>query len=319
MQYRAYQEKIDGTDIDRVVLEGPGSSCMLTPGIGMNLYSWVVDGRELMMSTQDVTAGGYAYGNPILFPTPNRMRDATYTFEGETRKVTLNGEDVLIHGLVTDAAFDAKCWADDKGAYCEGTLEFKEGGYWVPGYPYACTLTVKFTLCEKGIVFDVNVKNQSGKNMPFGFAIHPYFSKMGDPSAMAIQVPVDQHYDVTEDLLPTGKLIDVKDGDAFDLRKPRLLSNTDLDTVFRGMNSKKTARIEYRHWGKALTINSDDAFNHAVVYTPPYRPGFCFEPQTCSTDAINLYAKGLEEQSSLMILKDGEAWAGQIRMLFEAL
>ncbi len=317
MKYRAYQETLD-SGILRVALEGPGCSCAITPDIGMNLHSWIVDGREIFMSTQNVGAGGSGYGTPILFPTPNRMRDATYTFGGQTRTVlNADGEKVLIHGLVMSAPFKHRIWADDKGAYCEGVLEFSEGGFWNIGYPYPCRLTVKYSFCEKGILCDAKVENTGSEQMPFGFAIHPYFSKYGDDTKVEIEVPVHQHYDVTPDLLPTGKLHDVTPGDAFDLTKPRKLSDTDVDTVYRGMGSGKTSRIFYREWGRTITVNADDDFNHVVVYTPHKRPGFCIEPQTCSTDAINMTAKGFGDFVSLKTLRAGESWNGQIRIGIE--
>lgn len=317
MKYRAYEETLD-SGLVRVALEGPGCSAAITPRVGMNLYSWIVDGREFFMPTQNVGAGGSGYGTPILFPTPNRMRDGMYTFDGQTRTVrNADGEKVLIHGLVMSAPYSYRFWADDRGAYCEGSIEFKEGAFWNAGYPYPCRLTVRYSFCEKGLLFDAKVENLGSAAMPFGLAIHPYFSKFGDDTRAEIEVPVQQHYDVTPDLLPTGKLHDVTPGDAFDLTKPRRLSDTDVDTVYRGMDSGKTSRVHYRALGKTITVNADDDFTHVVVYTPHHRPGFCIEPQTCSTDAINMTAKGFGDIVSLKTLAPGASWAGQIRIGIE--
>ena len=66
--------------IDRYELSG-GTSCSVARSWGCNLFSWVVDGRELMSwpldlpdSAQKITGGG----NPILFPAVGRTWDLSW-------------------------------------------------------------------------------------------------------------------------------------------------------------------------------------------------------------------------------------------------
>ena len=49
-----------------------------------------------------------------------------------------------------------------------------------------------------------------------------------------------------------------------------------------------------------------------MVFTPSGKPIFCMENQTCSTDAHNLYNRGLVDESSLIVLGSGEKHAGWI-------
>jgi aldose 1-epimerase len=317
-QFASYQDVMD-SGFERVVLTGSGCMVQIAPKAGFNLYSWIVGGREYMMPTQNVGVGGAGYGNPILFPTPNRTRDCTYTFQGETHTLMKDGKPRFIHGLVMDEPFAYKHWADDQGAYCEGTVVIAEGSDMASGYPYPCELTVKLTLCEKGILQDFTVKNNGAKDMPFGVAIHPYFTKAGDASQVYLSCPAAQRFEADKELLPTGVLIDVAGDEKYDLGTPRPLSNTDVDTVYLGMADGKQSRVEYRQWGTALTLGATDDFGRVVVYTPPYRPGFCIEPQTCSTDFINLYAKGFEKECGIQILPPNGTWQGQIRFGIEKL
>ena len=54
-----------------------------------------------------------------------------------------------------------------------------------------------------------------------------------------------------------------------------------------------------------------------VVYTPPGRPFFCMENQTCSTDAHNLYSKGLEKEAHLLIAGQGKKVSGWVYVKVE--
>ena len=65
---------------------------------------------------------------------------------------------------------------------------------------------------------------------------------------------------------------------------------------------RKTASMRFSS-SLDYEIGSDE-FNHVVVYTSPERPFVCVEPQTCSTDAHNLYSKGYEKESGLIIVPD---------------
>jgi aldose 1-epimerase len=55
-----------------------------------------------------------------------------------------------------------------------------------------------------------------------------------------------------------------------------------------------------------------------VVYTPPERPFFCVENQSCSTDAHNLYSQGLQEAAHLTILDPGDSLAAWIEIAVSA-
>ena len=45
---------------------------------------------------------------------------------------------------------------------------------------------------------------------------------------------------------------------------------------------------------------------------------FCVEDQTCSTDAHNLYARGLKQESHLQIVEPGKTQSGWIELKAES-
>jgi aldose 1-epimerase len=114
-------------------------------------------------------------------------------------------------------------------------------------------------------------------------------------------------------LLPTGKLLPL-DGSPYDIREFTSLEGLKLDDVYWGMVPGKPAVYECRDRGIRVTLEASEIFTHAVVYTPPGRPYFCIENQTCSTDAHNLHAQGLEKEAHLQVLQLGKSARGTVRV-----
>jgi len=125
-----------------------------------------------------------------------------------------------------------------------------------------------------------------------------YFTKLSGDDGTFLSVPAASVMETTPDLLPTGKLIDTAGG-PFDLRRPRSLGSLDLDHVFTRLHPPRTPVIEHRTLGLTLRLESSAGFGHVVVYSPKGEQYFCVENQTCSTDAHNLYARGLVPESGL--------------------
>ena len=91
---------LEGYGYELVTLAGAGHEVRILPQAGFNLYYCTFEGGEIFMEPVDITQFGTKYGNPILFPTPNRIPNATYTWNGREHVMTKRGEKVLIHGLV---------------------------------------------------------------------------------------------------------------------------------------------------------------------------------------------------------------------------
>ena len=85
-----------------------------------------------------------------------------------------------------------------------------------------------------------------------------------------------------------------------------------LDTVFRGMSEDAEALVRYDD--VTLHIRSSDCFRNAVIFTPHNRDGFCIEPQTCSTNFMDLHAQGRTDESGLLTLAAGKCFRCVVEM-----
>ena len=298
----------------RVVLRGGNLSAAIWPARGANWHSFCVDGEEYMLGRE--YSDGFGFGSPVLFPCPNRVRGCVFRWRGQSYPQAKNGEPRYLHGLVYDEPFVVEKLEGGEDA-AQAVLSFtpEAGSDVLKSFPFPFTLTLIYTLQDNGLRLGVQVENRGSEEMPFGFAIHPYFLRKGDGSGRGvfIRVPAEKRYEAI-DLLPTGKLLDVA-GTAYDLQgEAREVCTLNLDDVYDGMNAKNTADIEYREHSLTLRLRADYPLRRAVVYTPVGKPSFCIENQTCSTDAHNLYDRGLVNESGLLVLPAGASWCSWIHL-----
>lgn len=302
-------------NLDQWTLSGAGHEVRILPQAGFNAYYWTYQGQEILMEPVDVMAFGSKYGIPILFPTPNRIEDGVYMWRGKQYRQRKHGRDVKIHGLVLDETWVVRCWVEQDAAYAEGTIAIEPGNALYEGYPFPCKLTVTYTLRADGLRLDVRVDNTGEDDLPFGFAIHPYFSKRGDANRVWMTAPLTRVYENDDRLLPSGKIVqaagtwlDISDG-------LHSVESLDLDNVYCGMTEDLCAQVVYPEL--RLTLRGDDAFRRLILFTPKDRPGFCIEHQTCSTNALNLHARGLLTESGVLVLPAGQRWDGWITLTVE--
>jgi aldose 1-epimerase len=292
-------------------------SVRICPETGANLFSYEFGGKELLHSPGQLGAlqkgGG---GTPILYPTPNRVRDGRFTFEGRDFSFSDDGRTTL-HGLVlripwrsANPVFDGTA-PNVKAVSIRLWVDFEPGMAHFDRFPIRHRLELTYRLEATGITARFAVFNLDSERLPFGIALHPYFNILGLRAETFVQVPAEKKMEATPDLLPTGALLAL-DGASFDLRQPRALSELSLDDVFWGMRPDRPAGYEARDLGLRVSLPASEDFTHMVVYTPAGRPFFCLENQTCSTDAHNLHARGLTDESNLLIVEPGSSWTGWV-------
>lgn len=285
----------------------------ILPTQGCNLFDWVVDGIEYLCDMGSVKGSAkQLLGTPVLYPTPNRVRDASLTFAGRTFNFPPNNGPNFIHGLVRDLV-----WTADEPVIEDESISLRTSVTIAPGspayelFPISSTLVLIYTLRTNHIRLDFTVQNDDERQrLPFGLAIHPYFRVIGPRESVRLQVPALKWME-SVNLLPTGKLLDLSQAPA-DLTDPQPLSTLALDDVYWGLNSSAPQSILYDNIGTRLTLAASDFFTHSVVYTPADQPYFCVENQSCSTDAHNMHARGFEEAAHLAILEPGESHSSWI-------
>ena len=321
------------TDIVRLQYAPPGQKGMvveIAPALGSNMYRWRYGEHEVWVGDKELLKTGYWTGNFVLWPIPNRVskgadRTKGYVFEG--RKVVLEeierkeGNKPLVHGLVDDQPWEVdQPVVDDTAASVTTRIQIVDGSPMLPYYPYPSQLSLTYRLTERGMRVGYQVDNQGEANMPFGFALHPYFATLSGLDRTLVELPADSVMETDDELLPTGVLIPMGE-QGYDLRRPTPVGALALDHVFTDLDPSRPPSIHYTSLGFKLNLNHSPDFTHMVLYTEKAaEKGFiCFENQTSATDAINLHERAirqaderLKQAAHLMILGPGQTHQGYI-------
>lgn len=326
--YSVEIETIDGYEVCLLRDEGAGSEAWVVPEIGANCFRFRVKVGDRLLeiidpppSLDELKRSPSGYGNPVLFPFPNRIRDGTFTFEGKTYRFEKRpGWQHSIHGLVYTRRW--RVIETDKGNGAAVTLRFdsREHPDVMGQYPFPFVADLTYSLRGWVLEVDFRVENVGDGRMPMGYGLHPYFrapiSPETPPEKCLIRIPARKLW-VLEDYLPTGEVIPVDE--ARDFRTPKPLAGVKLDDVYTDLiyeDGLSRCFIDDTVAKLKTVVEAERIFRELVVYTPPRGGAICFEPYTCPTDAPNLAAKGLEV--GLIVLNPKESFEAKVRFKVES-
>ncbi len=290
----------------------------ICPEGGNNLYSFTVGENELLVQPDSLNRLlERRSGIPVLYPTPNRVRDTVYVFLGKSYRMSFPGEKIShwIHGL----AADDTAWEFDPPSAGADSSVFRARYALDPGhprytaFPFPSTLTVEYTLLADRVRIHYSVENRGTTPLGFGLGLHPFWRVIGSKDEVKIRVPLPWHMEA-EKMLPTGKLDPVAAGSAWDLHGFTAISSLRLDDVYFGATPESRVDVRYESLGLELRHRASADFTHVVVFTPD-RDYFCIENQTSSTDTHNLYARGFKKESHLQVLDPGAKTGGQVEYI----
>ena len=293
-----------------------GDRLEIWPALGFNAYRWRdAGGNELLYRDPAFFDGAKPTrsGWPILFPFPNRIRDGQFTWEGRTYQLPKSdstGKNA-IHGF----AFNRPWRIVDQGADARHawlTAEFwasRDAADATALWPADYVLRVSYRLSASRLRVEAAVENPGQQPLPFGLGYHPYFAvtPFGDDRA-CVEIAAGKEWRL-EESLPTGAQV------SFNWPQQRFgqvqLDHLLTDVPISRAEARECGAMESPS-GRRLVVEAARDFREVVVFTPPHRQAICFEPYTCTTDAINLHERGVD--AGLRILPPGDRWQGWVEV-----
>jgi len=246
-----------------------------------------------------------ASAGQILAPWPNRIRDGHYTFEDTAYQLALTepARHNAIHGLTNWSRWKLVDQAGDAV-----TVEFD-----LPpqmGYPWSLTLRTRWSVSADGLRSDQEVVNNSDRNAPWGFSVHPYLRLPGVAvDDILLQVPGRSRVLADTRLLPIGAVKVA--GTEYDYTEPRRIGEAVLDTTFGDLeyatDGGSAVTIAAPDGGRSVTVWGDEQFRWWQVFTGDtlhgerFRRSVAIEPMTCPPDAFR-------SGRDLLVLEPGQAW-----------
>ena len=294
----------------------------IAPEFGSNLFRFRVGEHDLIYTDQQLLKKRDYTGNFVLWPFPNRVRDKRYTYQGQRYSLKdvrrPGGYPTFVHGLVFDRPWHYMQPVIGTDAVSVTTyVDVNTESPYYTAYPFDSRLSLTYTLSGTELAVTYQVHNKSARTLPFGFALHPYFSTFADKHDVLLSIPAQAVMEADDEMLPTGRIFDVNKVmyAMYDLREPVPVDFLKLDHVYMRLNKPSFSIVDYKTLALQLHISATDDFTHLVIFTPEQVPSLCIEHQTCSTDAINLHHQGaaLREAAHLLEVQPGETYSGAIR------
>ena len=265
----------------------------LIPEFGANLNELILAKNKKSHSiidgdkTYNTQAKNKWFKSRKLFPYPNRINNATYTFQKKTYSLPVNfpAQNHAIHGLVYNKNFKIKkTKTQAQSAKAELQYNYKKE---IPAYPFTFQLKIKYTLTKEGINCTTTVKNTGKENMPMGDGWHPYFKTEGKIDNITLKLPAKTKINVNKKMIPTGKTTQFTK-----FSEPAQIKKQELDTGFilsKKEGIKKTELHDKKQDIKIIIWQETGIrkYNYLQVFIPPKRTSIAIEPMTCSTDAFN--------------------------------
>lgn len=152
----------------------------------------------------------------------NRIAKGIFSLNGVTYKLQTNNGPNHLHGGVK--GFSSKIFDFDiKGNTVKFTAASDDGE---EGYPGKMTIDVEYSFTDENELI-LNYRAVSSKDTIINFTNHAYFDLNGQGSGKALeqkaQIFADGITEINENLIPTGKIISVKENKAFNFTEPKSL------------------------------------------------------------------------------------------------
>ena len=281
------------------------STAKISVDRGFNCFEFSADvhGRSVdVIDSQpgfpDGEGGESGNGIPLLFPYPNRIRAARFTWAGREYSLPQDlvawNKDNAIHGFCLDRPWRVVKSGPDfvLGEFQLSVDAADRRELWPADFIIRC----RYSLRGSTLQSTFEISNPDTVALPWGLGTHAYFKLPLTAESEADQclliAPPTTQYELI-DCLPTGNTQSISDD--LSLVDGVRFGTHRLDDVFGGLPADLVeCGIMDQAAGLQVVQRNPGSFRELVMYTPPSRNAVCFEPYTCVTDAINLQQQGID-------------------------
>lgn len=208
-----------------------------------------------------------------MVPFASRIRDGRFSFAGERVSLAANNlpEPHAIHGH----GFQ-RPWQQLAATETSLLLEYLHPA---DSWPWMYRARQHVALQEESLVIRLTVANLSGRPMPLGIGLHPYF--VSTP-ACRVLASVASQWRLDEELLPISAAAGRRD----DASSVLFRSGEQRDALYSGWDG--TAILELPERQARIRIQAGPPLNHLVVFADAAAQAVCIEPVSNVVDAFNL-------------------------------
>lgn len=232
---------------------------------GAYVRSLFLNGTEILKPSPDgvQTHGGMA----LLLPFANRVRDATYQWEGTVYNLPRNNGQNSIHGLTKD-----QLWGISHRGSDTVTMACKLDS---EGYPVPLYLKVTYKIEHSRFSIEITANNEGSTGAPFLAGIHPYFNTYNEWQLSGNRHFLELNY--KDSYFPDG---------TFSACQPGSIGSHSKRSYDKTFIAEGPVEL---HSGKNAIRIANSGMPYLVVYNGDYSEGksVALEPMTGAPDAYN--------------------------------
>lgn len=236
--------------------------------------------------------------SPILFPIVGRLKNDSYTYNGETYELPR-------HGFARNMEFSF-----DKRSEHQVIFELNETEETKQNYPFDFKLLMAYTLMDNELVIEYFIRNQSDEVLPFSIGAHPAFAITGNFEEYVLAFNKDDifetHHLENESFNGTTTLVETENN-TFALNYAFFEKDA---LVFKHLKSNE---VVLKHLNKNILKMNYDNFPYLGIWTKKNAPFLCIEPWCGLADNQN-HNGNLEDKEGINLLPAGEDFLRAIRI-----
>ena len=228
--------------------------------------------------------------SPILFPIVGTLKNNSYHFQGKNYNLSR-------HGFARDYQFTILDDTENKVVF---SLQSNDETLKV--YPFLFELLIIYTLNEKGLSIEYQVKNLSDTSMPFSLGAHPAFKIEGNFEDYSLEFESNEslithhlHYDLLSGVTSCIKLED---------KQLKLNYNWFKNDAIILKNHPTSSINILKNNKFLLHINFKD-FPYLGIWTKKDAPFICIEPWLGIADSISSTRNILEKEGIQLLEPSG--------------
>ena len=260
--------------------------------------------NELGAELKSLTMGGKEYiwpghpdiwksSCPVLFPVCGGLKEDKYIYKGKAYPMTR-------HGFARTRLFQVESQTNTKVVFLDKADEKTKAVY-----PFDFELRLIYTLKERSLQIEYEVKNNSAETMYFSIGSHEgYFTPEGveDYDVIFPQKETLNTYVLCGTILSNETMPILRDQNILPIYEKYFMIDT---LIFKNIQSH-SATLRNRKTGRAIRVDFPDAENF-MIWHKPGAPYLCLEPWNGIADILGS-SFAIEEKEGIQTLPAGQTY-----------
>jgi len=262
-------------------IKAANTEATFLPGLGMVGISLRQDGQEVLALPGGLAAyrGGHVVGLPLLAPWANRLGRWGYEVDGVDVDLTGldlhdDGAGLPIHGtMVGQHGWQVATTTESS---LQARFDYGARPDLLRAFPFPHELVLDIDVADRCLRVATTIRATGDRRVPVSFGWHPYFALPASRDRTLLRMPACEHRLLDGRGLPTGAAEPQS-------KEARPLGDRAFDDLYALGDDH---RLSLEGGGRSVTVEMEEGYPFAQVYSPADADFGCLEAMTAPTNAL---------------------------------